>query len=140
MKQPSGGGLRDHRHAADAGGPDGLTLAPKVDGVILIADAATTSRGAMRQLRDELEQVGGNILGGVFNNFDPSRAKAYASYGTYYGSYPYEPEESRRRKKEPEPPGPAPEDIWRTEDIWRNGQGRQSSCPGTDRVSSRPSD
>jgi tyrosine-protein kinase Etk/Wzc len=99
---------------------DGLILAPKVDAVILVADASTTSRGAARHLREELEQVGGNIIGGVFNNFDPARAKYYTSYGSYYGGYRYEPEKAKRSKRgaEGEITGPSPEEIWRTEDIW----------------------
>ncbi|GIV00432.1 MAG: hypothetical protein KatS3mg014_2047 [Actinomycetota bacterium] len=102
---------------------DGLVLAPKVDAVIVVADAGTTSRSALRQLRDHLEQVSGNVIGGVFNNFDPDRARsyegAYPSY--YYGRYRYRVEEPGRRPRAPreaEVAGPSSEEIWRSEDIW----------------------
>ncbi|HZD79770.1 MAG TPA: polysaccharide biosynthesis tyrosine autokinase, partial [Actinomycetota bacterium] len=42
---------------------DGLILAPKTDAVLMVADASTTSHGAARHLREQLEQVGGNIVG-----------------------------------------------------------------------------
>lgn len=111
---------------------DALVLAPKVDAVIVVADAASTSRGALRQLRDHLEQVSGNVIGGVLNDFDPDRARTYdATYGGYYyaGAYRYRAEEPRRSRgrEDAAAPGPArtpSEDgrdgaqIWRTEDIW----------------------
>ena len=34
-------------------------------------------------------KVGGNIVGGVFNNFDPSNAKTYPGAYRYYTSYGY---------------------------------------------------
>ena len=71
---------------------DALTIAPKTDGVILMVDAASTMRGAVKATREQLELVGANIVGAVFNNFDPSRAKMY--YGSYkyhyYSSYQYQ--------------------------------------------------
>ena len=81
---------------------DALSIAPKTDGVIIMADAATTMRGAVKATREQLELVGANIVGAVFNNFDPSRAKMY--YGSYkyhyYSSYQYQdkPERVRGRK------------------------------------------
>jgi capsular exopolysaccharide synthesis family protein len=81
---------------------DALTIAPKTDGVILMVDAASTMRGAVKATREQLELVGANIVGAVFNNFDPSRAKMY--YGSYkyhyYSSYTYQdkPERHRGRK------------------------------------------
>lgn len=105
-----------------------------------MADASTTTRGAVVHLREQLDQVGGNIIGGVFNNFDPSRAKDYSSYYRYYYSYRYQPEDETPRPARPSepvhgrPPDDAatvrvkegeagtsrsPENIWRTEDMWR---------------------
>ena len=118
---------------------DPLILSPKCDAVIIVADASTTARGAVVHLREQLDQVGGNIIGGVFNNFDPSRAKDYSSYYRYYYSYRYQPEDETPRARASEPvhdrsPGdgttvqvkegesgtsPSPENIWRTEDVWR---------------------
>ncbi len=107
---------------------DPLVLAPKVDAVIVVADAASTSRGALQSLRDHLEQVGANVIGGVFNDFDPDRARSYDAYGGYYyhgGRYRYEaqPEPRRGRRQQaaearPAAPDPSGEGIWRTEDIW----------------------
>ena len=72
---------------------DALALAPLVDGVLFVADAEETSRGAVSQARDELEQLDASIIGAVLNNFDPAKAKAYASgYGGgyyYYGKRGY---------------------------------------------------
>ncbi len=64
---------------------DALALAPLADGVLFVADAENTSRGTVLQARDQLEQLGAQIIGAVFNNFDPSKAKAYSHYYGYYG-------------------------------------------------------
>jgi capsular exopolysaccharide synthesis family protein len=68
---------------------DALLLAPRTDGVIVIADAGTTTRSALGATRQELEQVGAKILGGVLNNLDPKRAKSYPSYVRDYYGYGY---------------------------------------------------
>ena len=67
---------------------DGVSLASRCDGVLMVADARTTARGALAHAREQLQQVGANIVGGVLNNFDPSRARYYSHYhGSYYASY-----------------------------------------------------
>jgi capsular exopolysaccharide synthesis family protein len=67
---------------------DGVFLASRCDGVLVVADARTTERGALAHAREQLEQVGATILGGVLNNFDASRARYYSHYhGYYYASY-----------------------------------------------------
>lgn len=88
---------------------DALGLAPFADGVILVADAEHTSRHAVAQARQQLDQVNATLIGTVLNNFDPSRARAYPYYYQYYYSYRYEPEEpdgrrARRATDEAEPP------------------------------------
>ncbi len=62
---------------------DMLGLAPKTDGVLVVADAASTHRSAVLQVRSQLERVGGQIVGGVLNNLDPAsgRRGTYSSYG-----------------------------------------------------------
>ena len=50
---------------------DGVSLASRCDGVLMVADARTTARGALAHAREQLQQVGANIVGGVLNNFDP---------------------------------------------------------------------
>ncbi len=64
---------------------DTLALAPIVDGILYVAGADATTRQAVGRSRDQLEQVGAHILGGVLNNFDPqsARDRGYA-YGYYY--------------------------------------------------------
>jgi capsular exopolysaccharide synthesis family protein len=60
---------------------DASILAPLVDGAIFILNADRTSRSALIQARDQLEQAGARIVGAVYNNVDPSHG---ASYGYYY--------------------------------------------------------
>src|SRR5207237_6293898 len=54
---------------------DALAIAPLVDGVLFVVDADNTHRGAVIQAREQLEQVGASVIGGVLNNFDPSKAR-----------------------------------------------------------------
>src|SRR5439155_23764939 len=69
---------------------DALALAPLVDGVLFVADAEGTSRGAVAHARESLEQVGAPLLGSVLNNFDPTKVSGYYHYGYYrYGRYGY---------------------------------------------------
>jgi capsular exopolysaccharide synthesis family protein len=63
---------------------DALALSPLVDGVLLVADAESTSRSAVVNAREQLDQVGAPLFGAVLNDFDPSKARAY-NYGGYYG-------------------------------------------------------
>jgi capsular exopolysaccharide synthesis family protein len=62
---------------------DALVLAPLVDAVLYVADAATTPRGAVLQARAQLDQVGARIVGAVLNNADAGAGYAY--YGAEYG-------------------------------------------------------
>ena len=73
---------------------DALALAPLVEGVVFVADSEVTTRGAVAHAREQLEQVGAPIIGAVFNNFDPSKARnyspyAYSPYRYRYGRYGY---------------------------------------------------
>jgi hypothetical protein len=57
----------------------------------------------MIQSRDQLENAGGNIVGIVYNNFDPGQSTAYPYYSSYYYQY-YGTEEgpdgrSKRRRR-----------------------------------------
>ena len=114
--------LRQFRRAADyvlvdtapiLAVADTLVLAPKSDGVIVVVDSTSTSRAAVEHSREQLEQIGGNVIGGIFNNFDPARARYYSSYYRYYYTYRY------RQEPEVERPSPAarvrvpdPEEMW----------------------------
>jgi succinoglycan biosynthesis transport protein ExoP len=102
---------------------DALILAPKADAVVIVADAATTTRGAVRHLREQLAQVGGNVVGGVFNNFDPARAKYYSPYYRTYYTQRYQQEGVKGERvtipdRVPASSADQPEDLWRSEDIW----------------------
>jgi len=79
---------------------DALLLAPRTDGVIVIADAGTTTRSALAATRQELEQVGAKVLGGVLNNLDPKRARSYPSYVRDYYGYGYGRYTSKGRTSE----------------------------------------
>ncbi len=68
---------------------DALTLVPRSDGVLVVADASTTTRTALREAREALEQVGGRIVGGVLNNLDAARARYYPGYYRYSYAYGY---------------------------------------------------
>jgi capsular exopolysaccharide synthesis family protein len=57
---------------------DAMALAPLVDAVLVVADAKESDRGQVSRLKEELEQVGGRIVGAVLN-----RSKQ-ASKSTYY--------------------------------------------------------
>lgn len=53
---------------------DALAVAPLVDGVLVVADKASTDRAAVVRLREQLEQVGGRVLGAVLNRDRSARS------------------------------------------------------------------
>ncbi|HEY2804109.1 MAG TPA: polysaccharide biosynthesis tyrosine autokinase, partial [Actinomycetota bacterium] len=59
---------------------DGLELAARVDGVLYVADAEHTPRGALKEARRQLEWVGARVLGAVLNRAPLIRASAYYGY------------------------------------------------------------
>jgi len=59
---------------------DATVLAPLVDAVLVVADRPSTDRQAVVQLREQLEEVGGRIVGAVLNR-DRSDRVGY-QYGT----------------------------------------------------------
>jgi capsular exopolysaccharide synthesis family protein len=85
---------------------DSLALAPQVDGVILVADAGKSTRAAVIQARDQLEQAGGVLLGAVLTNLEPSKTVYYYYQDSGYRSASPEspperitiPEESPRQE------------------------------------------
>ena len=60
---------------------DSLALAPLVDAVLVVADAKVTDRNTIDLLRDQIEQVGGKIVGSVLNR------SAEATRSSYYYDY-----------------------------------------------------
>ena len=74
---------------------DASILAPIVDGVLLVMTPGVTKRMAARQMIEQINRVGGKILGVVFNNFNEHRTyysyrsnKYYARYGKYFSEEP----------------------------------------------------
>jgi capsular exopolysaccharide synthesis family protein len=68
---------------------DPMAVAAVADGVLVVADSQTTSRGAIAHARELLDQLQAPVIGAVLNNFDPSKARSYGPYYYYYGYYPY---------------------------------------------------
>jgi capsular exopolysaccharide synthesis family protein len=56
---------------------DALALAPLVDAVLVVADARGSDRDAVSRLKEELEQVGGAIVGAVLNRSKQASRRAY---------------------------------------------------------------
>jgi Mrp family chromosome partitioning ATPase len=66
---------------------DAITLAPMADGVLLVADAQNTDRGAVEHARQQIDRVNARVIGAVLNNFDPAKAGAQAYYYQDYYAY-----------------------------------------------------
>lgn len=62
---------------------DTTVLAAHLSGVLLVVDAKSTRRSPAIHAKQELERVGGRIIGTVLNAFDTT------TVGYYYGSYDY---------------------------------------------------
>ena len=56
---------------------DSLALAPMVDAVLVVADAKESDRALVSRLKEELEQVGGKIVGAVLNRSKQSSKNTY---------------------------------------------------------------
>ena len=94
---------------------DALILGPKSDGVVIVVDAAKTDRVAAASAADQLSQVGGNIVGGVFNNYDPSQARYYRADYRHYYPYQYYQQDGEQLPIEADngqEPAFDPDDIW----------------------------
>lgn len=73
---------------------DASIIAPMVDGALFVIDSQRSSRSALHQARNQLENAGANLVGGVYNNFDPAGRGGYSSNYYYYYQYYGEPETS----------------------------------------------
>ncbi len=62
---------------------DTLGLASLAQGTLLVVRASKTSRDQVRTATDALEQVGGRMLGTVFNMAVPPKGDRYGTYGAY---------------------------------------------------------
>jgi Mrp family chromosome partitioning ATPase len=61
---------------------DALALAPLVDAVLVVADARESDRELVGRMKEELEQVGGRIVGAVLNRSRQAGRNHYYSYQT----------------------------------------------------------
>src|SRR5262249_17645161 len=65
---------------------DAVVLATKVDGVVLVLKAGSTSREVARRAIGSLRRVKAKVLGAILNNID-LRAPQYGEYLYAYQSY-----------------------------------------------------
>jgi Mrp family chromosome partitioning ATPase len=56
---------------------DAMALAPLVDAVLVVADARESDRDDVSRLKEELEQVGGKIVGAVLNRSKQASTSSY---------------------------------------------------------------
>ena len=65
--------------------PDTITMAPLVDGIIVVAASEQTKLRSLREAVKQLQTLNATILGGVLNMHKPSRKAAYNGYYYRYG-------------------------------------------------------
>ncbi|MGH2753737.1 MAG: polysaccharide biosynthesis tyrosine autokinase [Actinomycetota bacterium] len=78
---------------------DAMTLAPATDAVLLVCDAAKTTRKEIIQARQRLDQVEATVVGCVLNRFDPTDPRN-SSYTSGYNSYGPHPTPGNAERKE----------------------------------------
>jgi tyrosine-protein kinase Etk/Wzc len=72
---------------------DAATMAPKVDGILLVYLVSVAPRDALLRCKAILEEVGGNIIGIVFNDI---WGASQADYAGYYYHHRYASDDFRR--------------------------------------------
>lgn len=80
---------------------DVITMAPKIDGVVMVIRTLWTPAKAAKQARNQLQRIGCSIYGSILNGV--SRSKGYypyyyGYYGYYSYKYAYEYDDEPRRK------------------------------------------
>jgi len=77
---------------------DSITMAPKMDGCVMVVRNLWTPLKAARQARMQLTRINSNLFGGILNGVSQSRGY-YPYYYGYYGyySYKYSYEEEARK-------------------------------------------
>lgn len=84
---------------------DALVLATLVDGVIVVARAVSNSKGALRRTREQLDKVGGHVIGAILNGVE-ARPGGYFKQ-QYREFYEYTSDETVAQQ---ELPAPAPDE------------------------------
>lgn len=72
---------------------DAATMAPKVDGILIVYLASVAPRDALLRCKETLEEIGGNVIGIVFNDV---RGASQDDYAGYYYHHKYAGDEFRR--------------------------------------------
>lgn len=81
---------------------DAAVLGTKADGVVLVARANVTEKGAIRYAVEQLKNVRARVLGAVINDVDFRRdSRYYSTYGRYgyYYHYYYGDDKKKRKRK-----------------------------------------
>jgi tyrosine-protein kinase len=74
---------------------DAVVLAPRVDGVVLVVKPGMTKLAACRQAIEQLQRVGANLLGVIFNDVEINRLNYnYQYYRGYYSGH-YDQDDSQ---------------------------------------------
>lgn len=76
---------------------DAALLGTNADGVILVARAGVTERGAVAYSVEQLQNVRAPLIGAVLNDIDVRRDRYYGSYGAASSYYAHEDGKTRRR-------------------------------------------
>jgi Mrp family chromosome partitioning ATPase len=61
-----------------------MSIAKHVDGIVINIRAGVSTKGALRELLDNLDLAGVNVLGVIFNGVIESKMGGYYSGGRYY--------------------------------------------------------
>ena len=67
---------------------DPITLASKVDGVLLVIEPGKTKIGAAQVVMEQMQRAGARVVGAVLNPISRRRANYYSKY-RYYSAYYY---------------------------------------------------
>jgi succinoglycan biosynthesis transport protein ExoP len=81
---------------------DAAVLSRHVDGILLVIKPGVTKLGATKQTVDQLQRIGANILGVVFNDVELRRSRYsyyYYNNGYYYYYRDYYGSDVRRKRK-----------------------------------------
>ena len=81
---------------------DAASFFSRLDGVLLLCRARRCPAGVHQGALDQVERLGGTVLGTIFNGYDARRGsrKGYGGYGSggYYGYHAYYAYDERRRR------------------------------------------
>ena len=73
---------------------DSVVLSRIVDGTVMVIRAGKTKRELVKRGREQLQQAGATVLGGILNDVDVQKSKYYYYYAYHYPNY---------YRKEPDP-------------------------------------